>query len=81
MKPKPLRLLLAKDSNGNERNLEAASRGFLPPGEILRCRSIGIFPEMKSLMADLQSLENPTCDSNSETREVPKARTTLLLNS
>lgn len=82
MKPKPVRLVLAKDSDldGNERSLEAASTGFLPPGEILRCRSIGIFPKMKSLMADPQCLENPTCDSNPETREVPKARTSLPLN-
>lgn len=83
MKPKPVRLVSAKDSDlgGNECRLEAASTGFLPLGEILRCRLIGIFPKMKSLMAHTQRLENPTCDSNSETREVPKARTALPLNS
>lgn len=83
MKPKPERLVLAKDSDldGNECSLGAASTGFLPPGEILQCRLIGIFPNLKSLMADPQCLENPTCDSNSERREVPKARTTLPLNS
>lgn len=32
MKPKPVRLVLAKDSDldGSERSLEAASMGFLP---------------------------------------------------
>lgn len=83
LKTKPVRLVLAKDNllDGNERGSEAASTGFLPPGEeTLQCRSIGILPEMKSLMADPQCLENPTCDSNSEMREVPKARTTLPLD-
>lgn len=77
-----MRFVLVKDNvlDGNERGLEAASTGFLPPGETLRCRSIGILPEMKSLMADLQCLENTACDSDSEMREVPKARTTLPLD-
>ena len=83
MKPRLVKLVLAKDSDldGNERGLEAASTGFLPPGEILQGRSIGTFPKMKSLMADPQCLENPTCYSSSETGEVPKARTTPPLNS
>lgn len=82
LKTKPVRLVLAKDNvpDGNERDSEAASTGSLPPGEALRCRSVGMLPEMKSLMADPQCLENPTCDSRSEMREVPKARTTLPLD-
>lgn len=75
MEPKPVRLVLAKDSDldGNESSLEAGSGGFLPPEEIWRCRSIQIFGKMNSL-------ENPTCDSNSETGEVLKARATLSLS-
>lgn len=70
-----MRIVLAKDSDldGNEGSLEAVSSGFLSPEEIWQCRSIRIFVKMKSL-------ENPTCDSNSETGEVLKARTTLSLS-
>lgn len=74
--------MLTKDSvlDGNEHGSEAVSTHFLPLGETLQSRSIGIFPKMKSLTADPQCLENPTCDSSSGMREVPKARTTLPLN-
>lgn len=70
-----MRIVLAKDSDldGNEGSLEAVSSGFLSPEEIWQCRSIWIFGKMKSL-------ENPTCDSNSETGEVLKARATLSLS-
>lgn len=72
MDPKPVGFVLGKDSDldGNESSLEA---GFLSLEKIWRCRSIQIFGKMKSL-------ENPACDSNSETGEVLKARTTLSLS-
>lgn len=75
MEPKPVRLVLAKDSDldGNESSLEAVSTGFLSFEEIWQCRSIQIFGKMKSL-------ENPACDSNSETGEVLKARATFPLS-
>lgn len=42
MKPKPVRLVLAKDGDldGNESSLEAVSTGFLPPEEIWRCMQV-----------------------------------------
>lgn len=49
------------------------STGFLSLEEIWQCRSIQIFWKMKIL-------ENPACDSHSETGEVLKARTTLSLS-
>lgn len=59
--------------NGHECSLEAASVGFLPPGEILQWRLMGMFPKMKNLVTDPQCLENPTCDSSFERRS-PKSQ-------
>lgn len=76
MDPKPVGLCWLKTVTWMEMKafcLEAVSTGFFSLEEIWQCRSIQIFGKMKSL-------ESPACDSNSETGEVLKARTTLSLS-
>lgn len=67
--------MLAKDSelDGNESSLESSEYRISLSWRNLWCRSIQIFGKMKSL-------ENPTCDSNSEIGEVLKTRASLSLN-